>query len=80
MAEGVFFVIGLTQLARAWMLPAVEVQFEDVTGGIHRLRCDLWVLPRTVGVASLPSVLGRDIINLFEFVCDLRSGTVQLRR
>ncbi len=29
---------------------------------------------------ALPSVLGRDIINQFEFCCDYEAGTVSLKR
>jgi hypothetical protein len=50
---------------------------------------DLWVVQRDLSqlpaaeaarILRLPSVMGRELINQFQFLCDYPAGVVELRR
>lgn len=60
------------------VLPGVDVDFSTSTGGHHVTTQDIWVMPPLSAGLSLPSVLGRDILNLCDFKHDFPRGVVQL--
>lgn len=61
----------------ASILSGVDIDFSPTTGRIHRVHQDIVVFPPLAPGISLPSILGRDVINQTEFKCELRTSTVQ---
>ncbi|GFP23303.1 hypothetical protein HKBW3S09_00770 [Candidatus Hakubella thermalkaliphila] len=80
--------IGIGGSVRSFVLRNVELTFASDEGdGV--LQQDPWVVqhdldrlpPEEVSrILRLPSVMGRDLINRFHFVCDYQAGTVNLER
>jgi hypothetical protein len=81
-------IVGIGGSVRSFLIPAVDVTWASDEGDVtERLNLsaaqhDLDRLPpeEASRILRLPSVLGRDLLNRFRFVCDYRSGTVRLER
>jgi hypothetical protein len=80
--------VGIGGSARTFLLRDVQIAFISDKGDLL-LTCDLRAIQHDVEKISpddakilfeFPSVLGRDIINQFEFCCDYQAGTVSLKR
>ncbi len=72
---------------RSFLVENVEISMASDQGDFTLVQ-DLWVVQHDLGqlpsgevarILRLPSLLGRDLINQFRFVCSYRDGTVQLQ-
>jgi len=81
-------IVGIGGSVRSFLIRDVETALasegEDVV-----IRQDLWVVqhdldqlpPEEVSrILRLPSVMGRDLLNRFNFTCDYQAGNVRLER
>lgn len=71
-----FSILGVGGTTTASLLRSAELTFTTTWGGYHILTTDIYVLPPLALGVTLPSVLGRDVINLAAFTCEFRSGRV----
>jgi len=80
--------VGIGGSVRSFVLHDVEMTFASDEGDFL-VRQELWVVqhdlarlpPEEVArILRLPSVLGRDLINRFHFICDYQVGQVRLER
>lgn len=80
--------VGIGGSVRSFVLHDADLTFVSDEGDMV-LRQDIWVVQHDLDrlpaeevsrVLRLPSVMGRDVINRFRFVCDYQSGTVELNR
>jgi len=81
-------IVGIGGSVRSFLVQQVEITLGSDEGDFT-LNQDLWVVQHDLGqlppdeagrILRLPSVLGRDLINRFEFIFDYRAGIVQLKR
>lgn len=81
-------IVGIGGSVRSFFAQGVEISMVSDEGNFV-LSQDLWVVqhdlerlpPEEVArILRLPSVLGRDLINRFQFTCDYQAGIVQLKR
>ncbi len=80
--------VGIGGSVRSFILKDVEIMLVSEQGDIV-MEQDIWVVqhdlkrlpPDEVArILRLPSVLGRDLINQFHFMCDYKAGIVQLEK
>jgi hypothetical protein len=80
--------VGIGGIVRGFLLRRVKITFISDRGDCELIR-DIRAVKHDIEKVSpeepellyaLPSVLGRDIINQFEFCCDYEAGTVSLKR
>lgn len=81
-------IVGIGGSVRSFLLGDVEITMASDEGDVAS-RQDLWLVQHDLGrlppeevsrILRLPSVLGRDLINRFNFMCDYQAGIVQLER
>lgn len=81
-------IMGIGGSVRSFVLRNVEVTFATKEGDFL-LRQDIWVAQHDIKqlppdevarILRLPSVLGRDVINRFRFICDYVAGELLLER
>ena len=81
-------IVGIGGSVRSFLLRDVKITFasDEVTVTLQQ---DLWIVQHDLEqlppeeasrILRLPSVMGRDIINRFHFVCDYPTGDVYLER
>ena len=80
--------VGIGGSVRSFTIPKAEITFRSDKGDVV-IQHELWVVkhdlkmlpPEEVSrILRLPSLLGRDLINRFRFVCDYRTGDVFLEQ
>ena len=80
--------VGIGGSVRGFLLRNTQMMFLSdrgefqITFDLAATKHDLEQLPpdEALRLSKLPSVLGRDIINQFEFCCDYEAGTVSLKK
>ncbi|MDP8237566.1 MAG: hypothetical protein P9X24_00620 [Candidatus Hatepunaea meridiana] len=81
-------IVGIGGSVRSFQLQNVDIKFASNESNVV-FRQDIWVVQHDLDrlppdevarIIRLPSVLGRDLINQFRFVCDYQAGIVQLER
>jgi hypothetical protein len=81
-------IVGIGGSVRSFMVRDVEITLASDEGD-RILRQDLWVVQHDLAelppdevsrILRLPSVMGRDLINRFQFTCDYQAGVVRLER
>jgi len=81
-------IVGIGGSVRSFLARRVEITLPSDSGSFV-VRQDLSVVQHDLGrlppeevarILRLPSVLGRDLINRFRFVCDYQSGIVELAK
>jgi hypothetical protein len=81
-------IVGIGGSVRSFLMKDVEITLASDEGSLG-LQQDIWAVQHNLGqlppeevarILRLPSVLGRDIINRFQFACDYQSGVAQLVR
>ena len=78
--------VGIGGSVNSFQIRDVAITMRSSDGSVT-LRENLWVVKHdleqlpseeTARILRLPSIMGRDLINLFCFTCDYQNGTVQL--
>ncbi len=80
-------IVGIGGSVRSFLLRDVELTFASDEGDVV-MHQDIWLVQHDLEalpsdevsrILRLPSVLGRDIMNRFEFAFDYRTGSVRLQ-
>lgn len=80
-------VVGIGGSVRSFVIRDVKITFVSKEGNVV-LQQDLWIVQHNLNqlppdevsrILRLPSVMGRDLINRFHFVCDYPIGKVYLQ-
>jgi len=81
-------IVGIGGSVRSFLIRDIETALASEEGDVV-IRQDLWIVQHDLGqlppeevsrILRLPSVMGRDLLNRFNFTCDYQAGIVRLER